>query len=177
MDFSTPQATPRAAQLGQIQSLVDELASKLQRSVQVDTPAFYAFCSSPQYGEVDNERVFNVLHREPNPEPIPWLVANGVQESRDPVRVPAHKEFDLLPRLCGPLWEGEKLCGHIWLIDSPAISEADLEIITSYRRPIIDLMAARDETFVRRVAEMREIARDVTLGLDGSLAHAVDKNF
>ena len=177
MDSTTPQATPRAAQLGQIQSLVDELASKLQRSVQVDTPAFYAFCSSPQYGEVDNERVFNVLHREPNPEPIPWLVANGVQESRDPVRVPAHKEFDLLPRLCVPLWEGEKLCGHIWLIDSPAISEADLEIITSYRRPIIDLMAARDETFVRRVAEMREIARDVTLGLDGSLAHAVDNNF
>ena len=177
MDSSTPQATPRAAQLGQIQSLVDELANQATTLRQVDTPAFYAFCSSPQYGEVDNERVFNVLHREPNPEPIPWLVANGVQESRDPVRVPAHKEFDLLPRLCVPLWEGEKLCGHIWLIDSPAISEADLEIITSYRRPIIDLMAARDETFVRRVAEMLEIARDVTLGLDGSLAHAVDNNF
>ena len=90
---------------------------------------------------------------------------------------PHIKNFDLLPRLCVPLWEGEKLCGHIWLIDSPAISEADLEIITSYRRPIIDLMAARDETFLRRVAEMREIARDVTLGLDGSLAHAVDNNF
>lgn len=173
----SPQATPRAAQLGQIQSLVDELASKLQRSVQVDTPAFYAFCSSPQYGEVDNERVFNVLHREPNPEPIPWLVSNGVQESREPVRVPAHEEFDLLPRLCVPLWEGERLCGHIWLIDSPEISAADVEVITRYRQPIIDLMAARDETFVRRVAEMREIARDVTLGLDGSLAHAVDNNF
>src|SRR5690625_7572189 len=115
MDSSTPQATPRAAQLGQIQSLVDELASKLQRSVQVDTPAFYAFCSSPQYGEVDNERDFNVLHREPNPEPIPWLVAKGVQESLATVPVPVHKVFDLRPRLCVRLWDGENLCGPIWL--------------------------------------------------------------
>ncbi|APT83698.1 hypothetical protein CAMM_12620 [Corynebacterium ammoniagenes DSM 20306] len=169
-------AQPRAAQLGQIQSLVDELASVLQRSVQVDTPAFYAFCSSPQYGEVDNARVFNVLHREPNPEPIPWLVENGVQDSREPVRLPAHEEFDLLPRLCVPLWEGERLCGHIWVIDSPSLNRSDLETITAYRQPIIDLMAVRDEAIVRRVAEMRELTRDVTLGLDGSVAQAVDNN-
>lgn len=169
-------ATPAAAQLGQIQTLVDSLASQLQRSVQVDTPAFYAFCSSPQYGEVDNARVFNVLHREPNPEPIPWLVDNGVQVSRDPVRLPAHKKLDLLPRLCVPLWDGDRLCGHIWVIDSPPLTAADLEIITSFREPIVSLMVARDETFVRRVAEMREITRDVALGLDGSLAQAVDNN-
>src|SRR5699024_3300036 len=30
--------------------------------------------------------------------------------------------------------------------------------------------------FVRRVAEMRELTRDVTLGLDGSVAQAVDNN-
>src|SRR5699024_11005605 len=146
----------------------DELASKLQRSVQVDTPAFYAFCSSPQYGEVDNERVFNVLHREPNPEPIPWLVSNGVQKSRETVLVAANEESDHLPCLCVQLREEDRLCGHILLIDSPEINAADVELITRYRQPIIDLMAARDETFVRRVAEMREIARDVTLGLDGS---------
>ncbi|MGO2653441.1 MAG: PucR family transcriptional regulator, partial [Corynebacterium casei] len=169
--------TPTAAQLGQIQTLVDSLASRLQRSVQVDTPAFYAFCSSPQYGEVDNARVFNVLHREPNPEPIPWLVDNGVQDSREPVRLPAHEELDLLPRLCVPLWDGERLCGHIWVIDSPELSDADLKVITSFREPIINHMVARDETFVRRVAEMREITRDVALGLDGSLAQAVDNNF
>ncbi|MGP5344578.1 helix-turn-helix domain-containing protein [Corynebacterium casei] len=169
--------TPTAAQLGQIQTLVDSLASRLQRSVQVDTPAFYAFCSSPQYGVVDNARVFNVLHREPNPEPIPWLVDNGVQDSREPVRLPAHEELDLLPRLCVPLWDGERLCGHIWVIDSPELSDADLKVITSFREPIINHMVARDETFVRRVAEMREITRDVALGLDGSLAQAVDNNF
>lgn len=172
----TPAATPAAAQLGQIQTLVDSLASQLQRSVQVDTPAFYAFCSSPQYGEVDNARVFNVLHREPNPEPIPWLVDNGVQVSREPVRLPAHDELDLLPRLCIPLWDGDRLCGHIWVIDSPPLTAADLDIISSFREPIVSLMVARDETFVRRVAEMREITRDVALGLDGSLAQAVDNN-
>lgn len=175
--FMSDSPTPTAAQLGQIQTLVDSLASRLQRSVQVDTPAFYAFCSSPQYGEVDNARVFNVLHREPNPEPIPWLVDNGVQDSREPVRLPAHEELDLLPRLCVPLWDGERLCGHIWVIDSPKLSDADLKVITSFREPIINHMVARDETFVRRVAEMREITRDVALGLDGSLAQAVDNNF
>lgn len=175
--FMSDSPTPTAAQLGQIQTLVDSLASRLQRSVQVDTPAFYAFCSSPQYGEVDNARVFNVLHREPNPEPIPWLVDNGVQESREPVRLPAHEELDLLPRLCVPLWDGERLCGHIWVIDAPELSDADLKVITSFREPIINHMVARDETFVRRVAEMREITRDVALGLDGSLAQAVDNNF
>lgn len=175
--FMSDSPTPTAAQLGQIQTLVDSLASRLQRSVQVDTPAFYAFCSSPQYGEVDNARVFNVLHREPNPEPIPWLVDNGVQDSREPVRLPAHEELDLLPRLCVPLWDGERLCGHIWVIDSPELSDADLKVITSFREPIINHMVARDEAFVRRVAEMREITRDVALGLDGSLAQAVDNNF
>lgn len=175
--FMSDSPTPTAAQLGQIQTLVDSLASRLQRSVQVDTPAFYAFCSSPQYGEVDNARVFNVLHREPNPEPIPWLVDNGVQDSREPVRLPAHEELDLLPRLCVPLWDGERLCGHIWVIDSPELSDADLKVIASFREPIINHMVARDETFVRRVAEMREITRDVALGLDGSLAQAVDNNF
>lgn len=175
--FMSDSPTPTAEQLGQIQTLVDSLASRLQRSVQVDTPAFYAFCSSPQYGEVDNARVFNVLHREPNPEPIPWLVDNGVQDSREPVRLPAHEELDLLPRLCVPLWDGERLCGHIWVIDSPELSDADLKVITSFREPIINHMVARDETFVRRVAEMREITRDVALGLDGSLAQAVDNNF
>lgn len=175
--FMSDSPTPTAAQLGQIQTLVDSLASRLQRSVQVDTPAFYAFCSSPQYGEVDNARVFNVLHREPNPEPIPWLVDNGVQDSREPVRLPAHEELDLLPRLCVPLWDGERLCGHIWVIDAPELSDADLKVITSFREPIINHMVARDETFVRRVAEMREITRDVALGLDGSLAQAVDNNF
>lgn len=177
INFMSDSPTPTAAQLGQIQTLVDSLASRLQRSVQVDTPAFYAFCSSPQYGEVDNARVFNVLHREPNPEPIPWLVDNGVQESREPVRLPAHEELDLLPRLCVPLWDGERLCGHIWVIDAPELSDADLKVITSFREPIINHMVARDETFVRRVAEMREITRDVALGLDGSLAQAVDNNF
>lgn len=167
---------PAGAQLGQIQTLVDALAAQLQRSVQVDTPAFYAFCSSPQYGKVDNARVFNVLHREPNPEPIPWLVKNGVQESREPVRLPSHEEFNLLPRLCVPLWDGDRLCGHIWVIDSPELNNDDLDIIASYRQEIIDLMVARDEAFVRRVAEMREITRDVTLGLDGSIAQAVDNN-
>src|SRR5699024_7122620 len=132
-------AQPRAAQLGQIQSLVDELASVLQRSVQVDTPAFYAFCSSPQYGEVDNARVFNVLHREPNPEARPWRVETGGRRSREAVHLPAHEEFDLLPRLCGALWEGERLCGHIWVIGSPSLNRSDLETITAYRQPIIDL--------------------------------------
>src|SRR5699024_3176203 len=121
------------------------------------------------------------IRQSPSPAPFPYTTlfrsSNGVQKTREPVRVPAHEEFDLLPRLCVPLWEGERLCGHIWLIDSPEISAADVEVITRYRQPIIDLMAARDETFVRRVAEMREIARDVTLVLDGSLAHAVDNNF
>ena len=168
--------SPPAAQLGEIQALVDELAHQLQRSVQVDTPAFYAFCSSPQYGEVDNARVFNVLHREPDPAPIPWLVENGVQISREPVRLPAHEDLDLLPRLCVPLWNGDSLCGHIWVINSPELGADELELIVSYRQPIIDLMVARDETFVRRVVNMREITRDVTLGLDGSLAQAIDNN-
>src|SRR5699024_7507818 len=68
------------------------------------------------------------------------------------------------------------LCGHIWVIDSPSLNRSDLETITAYRQPIIDPMAVRDEAFVRRVAEMRELTRDVTLGLDGSVAQAVDNN-
>lgn len=175
-DIETPGLPPAAAQLGEIQTLIDELAHKLQRSVQVDTPAFYAFCSSPQYGEVDNARVFNVLHRAPDPAPIPWLVENGVQISRQPVRLPSHEEFDLLPRLCIPLWDGDTLCGHIWVIDAPQLAVDELEVIRGYCQPIIDLMAARNETSIRRVANMREITRDVLLGLDGSLAQAVDNN-
>src|SRR5699024_12795937 len=104
--------------------------------------------------------------REPRPEPSPSFVDNRVPDSRESVRLRAHEEVDLLPRLCVPLWEGERLCGHIWVIDSPSLNQSDLETITAYRQPIIDLMVVRDEAFVRRVAEMRELTRDVTLGLD-----------
>ena len=41
----------------------------------------------------------------------PWLVANGVESTI--MRVPAHKKFDLLPRLCVPLWEGEAVRTHL----------------------------------------------------------------
>lgn len=78
---------PTVPNLARIQELADDIARQLQCSVEVTTPSINVIAASAQLGAVDSHRVASILERTPPPEPIPWMLSYGIQESSAPVRL------------------------------------------------------------------------------------------
>ncbi|WP_293953415.1 hypothetical protein [uncultured Corynebacterium sp.] len=102
-----------AENLSRIQSLTDELARELGRSVEVDTPSFEVVCASAQIGVIDNRRIASTIHRSPPPEPVPWILSHGVRSATEPVRLPANPTFEMLARVCFPVWRSGELRAYL----------------------------------------------------------------
>lgn len=159
----------RSPYLGAIQELVDDIAERLGRSVEVATPSISVICASAQLGPIDQHRAESILTRTPPRGPLPWLLGFGILEATEPVRVPANEEYDLLPRLVCPLWVGSRLYGHLWVIDDPVVTPEEEAILSPYLLRLADLVHDHD-SFRDRRALAEEILADVPGALDRARA-------
>lgn len=152
---------------GDLQSIVDDLAERLHRSVAIDDPAIRLLAASRHFGDEDAVRVGSVLNRAVRPEITTGLFALGIAGWTEPgvVRVEGAK-----PRLCAPVRCNGMLLGYLWLIDEDgSFSESELSAAAAaaeaagsvlYRRLLLhERSKARHEGILRELvspdADMR----------------------
>jgi hypothetical protein len=114
-----PDAARRRFVVSELQDLVDALADRLERAVDVDDQRFGLLVFSAHGADVDDVRLASILHRRA-PEPVmQWLLDLGVAHASAPLWVPANTELGMRPRWCLPIRFQELLLGYLWLVDEP----------------------------------------------------------
>ncbi|GAA1393390.1 helix-turn-helix domain-containing protein [Luteococcus peritonei] len=161
-----------AGGLSRLQSVVDQLAEELGRSVEVDNPSFEVLSTSAQIGPIDQRRISSIIDRTPPPEPLPWLLGFGIQQATAPVRIPANPQYGMLPRVCFPVRRGTELCGYLWLIDEPPVSAAEIERTLLAVRDLSRLAKRVDEDLQERAAQLARRTAAVLAGAPGGLEEA-----
>ena len=160
-----------------IQEAADDLARRLKRSVEVDSPSLHVICASAQHGPIDQSRISSIINRTPPLEPVPWMLGFGIQESTAPVRIPPNDEYGMLGRICIPLRHGGRLVGHLWLIDSPPLTDPEIDVAVAAASSIAELVQ-RSDSALPNVAEQRgEVARLILSGDEPSLADARQRDW
>lgn len=160
-----------AENLSRIQSLTDELARELGRSVEVDTPSFEVVCASAQIGVIDNRRIASIIHRSPPPEPVPWILSHGVRTATEPVRLPANPTFEMLARVCFPVWRSGELRAYLWLFDEPRMSDAEITRVSEFIEPLAALFA-HDDGLDDRVKIITSLTTEIVRGSESALTRA-----
>ncbi|MEV6643720.1 helix-turn-helix domain-containing protein [Amycolatopsis sp. NPDC051371] len=97
-----------------LQSIVDELAERLRRSVAIDDPAIRLLAASRHFGDEDALRVSSVMNRSVAPEIVDHILAEGIARWVAPGVVDVE---GAAPRLCAPVRCNGMLLGYLWLID------------------------------------------------------------
>lgn len=115
--------------MDELQVLVDDLASRLKRSVAADDRRMHFLVASRHFGDEDAARIRAVLNRDLDRDTARYLLVHGISGATTPVvLIPPFPERGLLGRRCFPIrWDNE-LLGFLWLIDT-GDSSGDLAAI------------------------------------------------
>jgi hypothetical protein len=109
-----------------LQVAVDDLASRVGRPVLLEDHAQSVLAYSEQNGPMDDVRRDSILRRHTEREVRVRFRAAGIFETRGALRVPGSP--GVLPRACVPVRHRDRLLGFLWLIDVPAMSDADVTL-------------------------------------------------
>lgn len=126
-----------------LQLIVEQLAERLERSVIIDDSALRPLAVSAQLGRVDESRIEAVLQRRTSESIRAVITRHGVQQARDPMRIPANAELGTLGRLVIPLVDEGWHLGYLWLIDDPALTPEQLRDATACSEEATRLLGAR----------------------------------
>jgi hypothetical protein len=102
----------------ELRQLVDELSRHLQRSVVVNDQAVRLVYASPHYGDEDPARIRAVLYGDGGAELAGWILAQGVNQWREPHVLQANPDLGMVSRFCVPLIGSGWLLGHMMIIDA-----------------------------------------------------------
>jgi sugar diacid utilization regulator len=144
---------------GDLQSVVDELAARLRRSVAIDDPSIRLLAASRHFGDEDSLRVSSVLNRAVTPDVTDGVFAKGIARWTKPGIVDV---TGALPRLCVPVRCNGLLLGYLWLIDkdgqfgddeiAAAAEAATVAGTVLYRRLLLhERSKARHEAILREL--------------------------
>lgn len=154
-----------------LQSIVDDLAERLQRSVAIDDPSIRLIAASRHFGDEDALRIRSVLDRSIVPAVVEHLFAQGIARWTCPGVVAIE---NALPRLCAPVRCNGMLLGYLWLIDAGGafteaeIAAADEAAATAgtvlYRRLLLhERSKARQEAILRELVSPDAAVRGLAI--------------
>ena len=103
---------------GDPQSVVDELAARLERSVVVNDAGVRLLWASRHFGDEDPVRIRAVLQRDAGPEVAAHVLSSGVADWRTDGVIPAHPGLGLTARRCVPIRVGDELVAMLLVIDA-----------------------------------------------------------
>lgn len=141
--------------IGELQRLVDALASRLSRAVVLEDRRQRMVAYSQHDQPMDTVRRESILQRQTTPEVISYLRRFGITESCRPVRIPGNSDLDLLPRVCIPLRHQDLLLGFLWFIDADG-SMRDEEVDLALRMGSDFALALYRENLVEELTQRRE---------------------
>jgi hypothetical protein len=148
-----------SAALPELQTLVDDLADELQRSVVVNDPVVRMLCTSRHFGDEDEVRVRAVLQRDAGPEVSRYVLDQGVARWTRAGPVPAEPGLGLRARWCVPLRGRDGLLGLLMVIDDGSLTpgeRARIDAVAADAAALLDV-AADAEGRRRRDDEVRRL--------------------
>ncbi|WP_020658323.1 PucR family transcriptional regulator [Amycolatopsis benzoatilytica] len=101
-----------------LQTLVDDLADELQRSVAVNDPVVRVLCTSRHFGDEDEIRIRAVLQHDAGAAASSFILGQGVAQWPRPGMLDGDAELGMSPRFCVPLRERGDLLGLLMVIDA-----------------------------------------------------------
>ena len=101
-----------------LQTIVDDLADELGRSVVINDPLIRVLCSSRHFGDEDALRIRAILQRDAGPEAAKYLLELGITRWPRAGVVPARPDLGMNSRLCVPLRDRAELLGLLMVIDA-----------------------------------------------------------
>ncbi|WP_088289980.1 CdaR family transcriptional regulator [Kineosporia sp. A_224] len=153
---------------GDVQRVVDRLAAELARSVVVDDPAVRPLCTSPHYGDEDEVRVRAVLQRDPGPDAVGHVLAQGVTTWTRSGVIPARPDIGMHRRVCVPVRYRGELLGLLLVMDADAsLTEPEVLAVEAAAREVAAWMVGE-----RRADDAASIAGEsLVAGLVADEAH------
>jgi PucR C-terminal helix-turn-helix domain len=161
---------PMEIETDELQGIVDDLATRLGRSVAIDDPSIRLLAASRHFGDEDPVRIRVMLSRQAERTVVEYAHSFGIARCEKPVRVPGKPELSLRPRICVPVrWSG-LLLGYLWLIDpdgalteaeiDQAVTAADAASMVLYRRMLLhERERGRQEALLRDLVSADVAAR------------------
>lgn len=158
----------------ELQTLVDSLAERLERSVAIDDPTVRLLAASRHFGDEDPIRIGSVMNRAVSPEVADRIAATGVAKATGPIRVAVDVE-GCLPRICVPVRCDGALLGYLWLIDEiQSITDAELGLAQDTAERAGAVLFRRLLTEERSRARHEAILRELVASDPAARARAVD---
>jgi sugar diacid utilization regulator len=172
---SNPSDRGPAIRPGELQTIVEALAKRLDRAVAVDDPQLRLLAHTAHDHKVDRHRIASVLGRRANDQSAQHSFRQGIASATGPVRIPAAPEWDHLGRLCVPVRCLDLLLGYLWLIDDEeTLTECEIRLAS-------DAAAAAGEVLLRERIHSeeqsdrdRELLRDLLSAMPDIRRHAAD---
>ncbi|MEN0136744.1 MAG: GAF domain-containing protein, partial [Rhodococcus sp. (in: high G+C Gram-positive bacteria)] len=126
--------------MNDVQQLADNLADRLNRSIEIDDCSLRPLALTEQYGDLDDVRVQAILRRHSTPEVFDHAFSLDIAHATGPVRYPPDSALKTLARVCIPLRAHGELQGYLWLIDSPPLTDSDITVAVETATDIADLL-------------------------------------
>jgi hypothetical protein len=126
-----------------LQDIVDDLAERTGRGIDVEDRRFRLLAYSAHTGALDDVRRDTILRRAASPEVAAWLTAEGVHRADGALRIAPNPDVGGWARACVPVREGGVLLGFVWVLDDPPLSEEDLRAITDALPVLAPALARR----------------------------------
>jgi hypothetical protein len=109
-----------------LQEIVDALSVRLGRPVLVDDGDLRPLAYSTQFGELDSVRTASILGRTAPEAAREALFGHGIRSALEPVRIPAHPDIGMEPRICIPILRNGRRLGYLWLIEDTEVADEEL---------------------------------------------------
>lgn len=110
-----------------LQEIADAAADELRRPVVLDDRWGRLLAHSAHGDGVDAVRLATIRKQALEPAVLAWIAAHGVATAQHAVRVPPNPALAMDARVCAPIHCGERVLGHVWLIDrGESLTDAQL---------------------------------------------------
>jgi hypothetical protein len=151
----------------EIQQLVDSLATRIRRSVAVDSADGELIASSRHFGDEDPTRINVVLSRKLDPKAGAYLRSFGIASASAPLSTPPNDQLGLKARRCYPIRKQSHLLGFLWLIDDSTRHDG---IVAEYVDQLAEAWQGRSLARVNRDKRIQALVRAAISGTHPSAA-------
>jgi hypothetical protein len=161
---------------GELQTIIDSLAKRLDRAVAVDDPHLRLIVHTAHAHKVDRHRITSILTRRATEESAQHSFRQGIADATGPVRVPSVPGMEHLGRLCIPVRCLDMLLGYLWLIDDEeTLTDAEIRLAADAASAVGEALLRERLHEKERSERGRELLRDLLASSPDIRHHAADE--